>query len=105
MTIDLTPLSLPQLHQLKKEVEAAIPCRQQADKLQALNDLKQLAADRGFSIDELLGVSGKASKTTRGPVAVKYRAKDGQTWSGRGRKPLWVVAHLAAGGKLDDLAA
>jgi len=45
-------------------------------------------------------------KKTRGKVAPKYRnpANSRETWTGRGRKPLWVVAALESGKKLQDLA-
>ena len=35
-------------------------------------------------------------------VAVKYK-KGSHAWSGRGRKPQWVVDHLSGGGKIEDL--
>ena len=40
------------------------------------------------------------------PVAAKYRNPNdaSQTWSGRGRQPVWLVALLAEGKKLEDLA-
>jgi DNA-binding protein H-NS len=43
------------------------------------------------------------SSGPRAPVAMKYKSGD-QAWSGRGRKPKWVEAHLSKGGKLTDLA-
>lgn len=33
----------------------------------------------------------------------KYQQGD-NCWTGRGRKPLWVIQHLEAGGKLEELA-
>ncbi len=42
---------------------------------------------------------------TRGIVPPKYRNPDNpaETWTGRGRKPRWVVAALEKGLTLDDL--
>jgi DNA-binding protein H-NS len=34
-----------------------------------------------------------------------YRDVSGKTWSGRGRRPGWVIAALAAGKTLDELRA
>lgn len=62
----------------------------------------------GFSFNELFGgeaaPAGKPAKTRAASVA-KYAnpADPAQTWSGRGRKPHWVVEWLAAGKALDDL--
>jgi DNA-binding protein H-NS len=53
-------------------------------------------------------LSGKAagSKLKGKKVAPKYRnpANKSETWTGRGRKPLWVVAAIKSGKKLDDFA-
>lgn len=46
-----------------------------------------------------LGFGEKQKKTVFPPL---YK-KGNQTWSGRGRQPGWVKAHLEAGGKLEDL--
>lgn len=35
-------------------------------------------------------------------VAVKYRDKAGNTWTGRGSQPRWLKAAVAGGAKLDD---
>lgn len=37
-----------------------------------------------------------------GKVAVKYRDNNGNAWSGRGKRPFWMVKALAAGKKLED---
>jgi DNA-binding protein H-NS len=35
-------------------------------------------------------------------VPPKYRGPSGETWAGRGAKPLWLVAAIKGGKKLDD---
>ena len=107
MTLDLAALSLKDLNELQTQIAQEIPRRAAAEKLRALDDLKQLAAARGFDLQELVGGAAKGGPKKRsatGPVAAKYRSKDGKEWTGRGRKPQWVNDHLAAGGKLEDLA-
>lgn len=37
-------------------------------------------------------------------VKVRYQNAEGQTWSGRGRKPEWVQAILDVGGNIEDYA-
>ncbi|MBV8660448.1 MAG: H-NS histone family protein [Burkholderiales bacterium] len=107
MTIDLTQLDLKELMDLQKQVEQELPRRAAAEKLRVLDDLKKLAIQHGFDLQELLGVIAKPGQKKRGstgPVAAKYRSKDGKEWSGRGRKPQWVNDHLAGGGAIEDLA-
>lgn len=74
----------------------------------ALSDVKAKIAAYGFTA-KTLGLAPEG--TRRAPVKAhrppkpKYRSPDGtQTWSGRGRPPKWVAAHLAAGRDLRELA-
>ena len=104
--VDLSGLSLPQLYQLQKDLEREISRRKVEDKQKAISDLQKLAAERGFSLNELLGADLPSKRGgKRGPVAAQFKnpANPEQTWSGRGRKPQWVVDHLAAGGSIDSL--
>jgi DNA-binding protein H-NS len=56
----------------------------------------------GYSVPELFGA--KKGKTVR---QAKYRhpANSSLTWSGLGRRPLWVQSYLQDGGTLNGLAA
>lgn len=105
MTIDITKLSLGELLTLQKNIALEVPRRMLAERQQVIADLKKMAEDRGFNLHDLLGTKGgKPEKAARAPIAAKYRSADGKEWTGRGRKPQWVVEHLAKGGKLEDLA-
>ncbi|MEO1766746.1 H-NS histone family protein [Thiobacter aerophilum] len=109
--MNLKTLSLKELKSLKGRVEKEIARRATAEKKKALKELAAIAAARGFELEELLGtrrgrakpVRRRAPVRTKGPA--KYRNPDNpqQTWSGRGRKPQWVQAWLAAGKSLDAL--
>jgi DNA-binding protein H-NS len=104
--INLSDLSLPQLYQLERDLGREIARRKVEDKHKTISDLQKLAAERGFSLSELLGAeAGSKRGGKRGPAAVQFKnpANEAQTWTGRGRKPQWVNDHLARGGKLDDL--
>ncbi|MCW5632466.1 MAG: H-NS histone family protein [Rubrivivax sp.] len=47
----------------------------------------------------------KAAGATAGrKVAPKYRDEKGNTWAGRGKRPVWLRDALAAGRKLEDFA-
>jgi len=35
-------------------------------------------------------------------VPPKYRSRSGETWAGRGARPLWLVAELKSGKKLEE---
>jgi DNA-binding protein H-NS len=69
------------------------------------SDLKQkiasLAENAGFSVGELFGARGRGKS-----AAVKFANPDNrsETWTGRGRKPNWLVAKLSKGAKMSDFA-
>jgi DNA-binding protein H-NS len=45
----------------------------------------------------------KPAKTgTRKPAAIKFRGPNGEAWSGRGKTPTWLKAHIEAGKTVND---
>jgi DNA-binding protein H-NS len=49
------------------------------------------------------GVAKRAGHPLKGrSVAPKYRGPEGETWTGRGLKPKWLSAAIAAGSKVED---
>ncbi|KPC50530.1 H-NS histone family protein [Amantichitinum ursilacus] len=104
---DFSGYTLPQLFQLQKDVEAQINHRKVSERTDTLAQLRELAQARGFNLDELVGATGgkvKAVKADKKPSEPKYRnpADHSATWSGRGRKPQWILDAVAKGGKLED---
>jgi DNA-binding protein H-NS len=59
-------------------------------------------------MDALVGgrriVRGRASVLKGRKVPPKYRGPSGETWAGRGARPLWLVAAIKEGKKLDDFS-
>ena len=99
---DLNALSLDELKKLQKDVAKAIASYEDRARKAALAQMDAVAREHGFTVDQLLG---KAVAGTRKPVAPKYAnpADKSQTWTGRGRKPKWVVEALETGKSLEDL--
>ena len=102
-SVDLSKLSIEDMEALAKEIEIEITTRRQAEKDRVLQQMRELAASIGATPESLFG---KAGKPAAKEVAVKYRHPDdpSQTWTGRGKRPLWVVQALADGKTLADLA-
>ena len=101
--VDLTSLSLKELKQLNKDVEAAIADFKDRELREALAEVEAFARERGLSPADLAGL---VTKRTRRPAAPKYANPEdtSQTWTGRGRRPHWVTAALDSGKSMDDLA-
>ena len=97
--MDLNTLTLKELKKLRKDIDKTISDFENRKKREALLELEKKAAEMGFSLSDLTGTA-KVKKAS----APKYRNPNDsdQTWTGRGRTPLWMKAHEAAGGSRDD---
>lgn len=102
MEIDLDKLSLKDLRELQTQVGKAISNFEVRKKKEAIAKLEEKAKELGFTFAEL---TGAATVRKRAPAMPKYANPDdsSDTWSGRGRKPRWFSAALAAGKSPDDL--
>ncbi|WP_420328156.1 H-NS family nucleoid-associated regulatory protein [Mameliella sp.] len=101
MDIDLEALSRDELQQLISDAQKALKSVDARRRAEAKRAAEKAAKEFGFSLDEVLDAGPKGSKG-----APKYAnpADPAQTWTGRGRKPNWVIAALEEGKTLDDLA-
>ncbi|SCK30392.1 H-NS family nucleoid-associated regulatory protein [Vogesella sp. LIG4] len=104
--MDLSTLDFAGLLQLRTDVDAEIRRRESEEKAKAAKQVMDLIRTHGLDIQELATKSVKSPASgTRKPVDAKYRHPDDASlsWTGRGRKPLWVVTWLDSGRALDDL--
>jgi DNA-binding protein H-NS len=93
----------------KASLDKQIAEAQRAERGDAVARVKALMAEHGLTLADLgpraiaapRGAGGNSGKK----VAPKYRdPATGKTWSGRGLKPTWLAAALAAGKSLTDFA-
>jgi len=99
--IDISSLSVSELALLKGSIESMIDGRRESELRTLCETFEAMAEKSGFTLEEVMQ---SASTKKRSAVQPKYRnpADPMATWSGRGRKPLWVVAFLESGGSLED---
>ena len=92
----LQKMSLKELTTLQTRINQAIAEKRIEERSEVRAKMEEIARASGFSAAELFG--GRRGKG--GKVAPKYRnPKDpSQTWTGRGRRPLWIVE---AGGNIN----
>ena len=111
MKPSLKGMSRKDLEKLKADIDKALARVEIEEKKAARLAAEKAAKALGYSLDELRDVTlAKKPRTTkvkdgRAKVAPKYRNPNDaeQTWTGRGRKPKWVEAHLASGGTLEQV--
>lgn len=107
------------LLRLARDIEREITKRTESAASKVLREATKLARAAGLELSDLFprtSKPGRGKKTTQahgtadGAPKRKARAKYAnpadptQKWTGRGRKPRWVEAHLVAGGQLEDLS-
>ena len=105
MAIDLKSLNHNQLSDLIARAKA----RQEElakEKVAKLRDkISALVKAEGIGLDEVFGGGrgARGAKTRGGKVKPKYRnPATGETWTGRGKRPRWFAAAMAAGKKEKD---
>lgn len=118
MSIDINALSAKELETLiSKARKRKTTLSKRKPLAQVRKKLTQQAKNEGYTVDELFGTGAAASvaraprgtavKKTRkslGKVAPKYRdpSNPDNTWTGRGRQPLWLTALTDNGRNRDE---
>ena len=96
-------MSYAELMNLEGEILRLKTEKQSSERAALKEKLTAIAKDAGFDIQELFGKAKKG----KGSVPPKYRDPKNpeNTWTGRGRMPLWMVAATKGQeGRLPDLA-
>jgi len=86
----LGKMSYAELAELRTQVDRSMVEKQNSERVALRQKLADLAKEHGLTLDEVLGKGRKG----KGSVAPKYRDPKNpeNTWTGRGRMPLWMVA-------------
>lgn len=110
MKPDISHLSRTELLALITDAQNLIAQKEHAEKEALRVKIEAELSAAGFTAAEVLGIAGKPAKgkkgrkTTGEGIPPKYRnpANRLETWTGRGRKPVWVKEHLGRGGTLEE---
>lgn len=102
-------MSLKELVELEAKVAKAIAAARDRERVELKRKMAEMAETHGFSVSELFGGSGRGSargaKNKSVGVARYANPEDrSDTWTGRGRKPNWLLERLKKGAKLEDFA-
>ena len=97
MAINLDSLSPVELQALIKNAEAQMESARKNQLQEVRTKIDALLKGAGLTIDEVYPRrGGKGAKGSKGVVAPKYRNPENatQTWSGRGKRPVWFAEAL-----------
>jgi DNA-binding protein H-NS len=100
----LAEFSYKELCEIETSVIALKAKKQKTEAKDLANKLKALITDSGLSSDDVLPILNPKTKTTKSKAKPKYQnPKDpSQTWSGRGKPPVWAKEYKQQG-KLSDI--
>lgn len=104
---ELINIPLKELLAFQEKLQKAVEARKDKEKREIYEKINSLASESGFSLSELFGEkSSKTSKIEKAPAIIKYRNPNNKDegWTGKGRKPNWLVTLLDTGKKLEDFA-
>ena len=101
-TIDYDKFDRSELLEIMKQIPLELKKRDKTVKKDLREKMHKLAEDAGYSLDDIL-TNSKAKPSKK--AEPKYQNPDdpSATWSGRGRKPLWIIAALESGTTLEEL--
>ena len=97
MAINIDALSPTELQALIKSAEAQMGAARKNHIHEVRAKMDALLAHAGLTLDEVYPRrGGKGAKGPKAAVAPKYHNPDNaaQTWSGRGKRPIWFVEAL-----------
>lgn len=97
MAINIDALSHAELQVLIKSAEAQMASARKNHVHEVRTKMDALLQNAGLTLDEVYPRRGsKGSTDAKSAVAPKYRNPENaaQTWSGRGKRPLWFVEAL-----------
>lgn len=102
---DLSKYSSQELEKLAREARDLAVSKKEEEKKQLRAEVVKRIREAGFTIEDIFPAKSAPAKKS-GTSVVKYRdpADPSRTWTGRGRKPGWLVEAEAAGRSLQDFA-
>lgn len=96
MTMNLDKLSPTELQALIRTAEAKMESARKNQIQDVRSKIDSILKNAGLTIGEIYPQRGRAAKGPKAVVAPKYRnpVDASQTWSGRGKRPVWFVEAL-----------
>ena len=92
--VNLSGMTVEALMDLRNRVEARL--------VEHRAQLEKQLERMGRAVGGARVVRGGGSALKGRKVPPKYRSRSGETWAGRGARPLWLVDAIKGGKKLDD---
>jgi DNA-binding protein H-NS len=85
-------LTVQQLRQVRELAEQKRLEKLEDAKAQVMEEMREKFEQLELDFDEVMGLNRprRSRRESGSPLPVKYRGPNGETWSGRGMKPIWI---------------
>lgn len=102
--MDISDMTREELEQLKDNIDKRLVEIEKEQRSAALTEMRAIAKRHGVSMEEMVEMA-TANASPSGALP-KYRdpKNPSNTWTGRGRKPKWLVAAIDAGADIGEFA-
>jgi len=103
--LDISTLSVEQITFLQKEIEKHKVLARQREIATIKDAIAKALEDGGLSVSDLPALFPSLARSgSKARVAYRHPEKPRLTWTGKGRRPAWVVKYLAGdASRLQDL--
>lgn len=98
----LDGLTPDEIIEFASRVSDKVESAKEAGDIQAWLKIEKILEDRGMDTKDLKGLVQLANHV-KDLRSKKFSDGNGNFWSGRGKRPAWVVAEISAGKKLEEL--
>jgi DNA-binding protein H-NS len=102
--VNVDRMSLKEINDLEAKIAKAKSAAREKAKSDLKDRIDRLVEGSGFTVAELYGFAARGRGRSKSAAKYANPENKSETWTGRGRKPNWLVARLKKGAKIDDFA-
>lgn len=102
--VNVDRLSLKEINDLEAKIAKAKAAARDKARADLKDRIDRLVDGSGFTIAELYGFTTRGRGRSKSAAKYANPENKSETWTGRGRKPNWLVARLKKGAKIEDFA-
>lgn len=101
---NIDKMSLKEINDLESKLMKAKAQARDRAKAEVKEKIDRLLETSGFTIGDIYGGAGRGRGRSKSAAKYANPENRSETWTGRGRKPNWLVARLKKGAKVEDFA-
>jgi DNA-binding protein H-NS len=102
--VNVERMSLREINDLEVKIAKAKSAAREKAKSDIKDKIDRLVDGTGFTVAELYGFATRGRGRSKSAAKYANPENKSETWTGRGRKPNWLVARLKKGAKIEDFS-